>query len=328
MATSRALELRVVELYRQNRVTGGCYTGVGNEATSVGCALAMAPQDVLVPTHRDMGAHLVRGHAVVDILRQYMKRSTAQTEGKDSSLHLGQEGSNIVGMISHLAHMMPVAVGVALAERQKQRAGQGQGACVMTTVGDGSTSLGDFHEALNFAAVQQLPVLFVIENNQYAYSTPTSIQYACDALADRAGGYGMPGRKLDGTDPFEVWQAARTAYARGRAGEGPTLLECVTMRMRGHSEHDDFKYVPAELLEAWGRWDPILRLRGFVLDEGWADEAWLERTDVAIAAQIDAAIEVAEAEPPPDPSAAGQDVYRNWREGWTSPSGEVWEPVP
>lgn len=206
MLTSRMVEERIVDLYRLGKITGGCYTGIGNEATSVAAALALGPDDVLVPTHRDMGANLVRGHGPLEIFRQYLKRATSQTEGKDTGLHLGREGSNVVGMISHLAHMMPVAVGVALAERQK-----GRDVVVMTTVGDGSTSLGDFHESLNFAAVQKLPVLFVIENNQYAYSTPYTIQYACERLADRAAGYGMPGEQLDGTDALEVWAAARRA---------------------------------------------------------------------------------------------------------------------
>lgn len=316
MLTSRALEERVVELYRQGRITGGCYTAIGNEATSVGAASALAADDVLVPTHRDMGAHLVRGHAPELIMRQYLKRGTSQTGGKDSGLHLGAEGSNIVGMISHLAHMLPVAAGIALAERQR-----GRDTAVLATVGDGSTSVGDFHEALNFAAVQKLPVLFVIENNQYAYSTPIALQYAAEALADRAVGYGMRGQRIDGTDVVTVHSAAKEALARARSGEGPTLLECVTMRMRGHSEHDDFKYVPQALLERWRHWDPIERFRAYLGDRKIAGADDFAAMKAAAERTIDQAIELAERDPPPDPESAGADVFRLWKGEWTVPSG-------
>lgn len=313
MVRSRAIEERIVELYRLGKITGGCYTGIGNEATSVGCAVALAESDVIVPTHRDMGMHVVRGHDAVTIFRQYLKRGTSQTEGKDSGLHLGLEGANIVGMISHLAHMAPVAAGVALAERQ-----QGRNTAVLTTVGDGATSLGDFHEALNFSSVHKLPILFVIENNQYAYSTPVTLQYACEHLSDRAVGYGMRGVLVDGTDVLEVYGAAKMAYEAGRRGVGPTLMESVTMRMRGHSEHDDFKYVPGGLIDRWRRWDPIQRLAEVVpVDELTAMRARADQ-------EIDRALEVVEREPPPEPSAAVRDTYRSWKPEWDVPSGTTW----
>ncbi|MEQ8272558.1 MAG: thiamine pyrophosphate-dependent dehydrogenase E1 component subunit alpha [Deltaproteobacteria bacterium] len=320
MITSRRIERRVIELYRQGIVTGGCYTGIGNEATSVATAWPLAEHDVLVPTHRDMGSHVVRGHTPLQIMQQYLKRATGATRGKDSSLHMGAEGSNIVGMISHLAHMAPVAVGVALAERQL-----GRNSCVLTTVGDGATSLGDFHEALNFAAVQKLPVLFVIVNNQYAYSTPVSLQYACDKLSDRAMGYGMPGETVDGTDAIEVYDAARRAYTRARRGEGPTLIESVTMRARGHSEHDDFKYVPSDLLEAWWRWDPIERFERYLEEHHvlTADERRSVGEDIDT--EIERAIDIARADPMPKPESGGEGVFRHWAPEWTVPSGEDWE---
>jgi TPP-dependent pyruvate/acetoin dehydrogenase alpha subunit len=321
MLRSRAIEERIVDLYRLGKVTGGCYTGIGNEATSVGASYALAKDDVIVPTHRDMGMHLVRGHEPLEIMRQYLKRGTAQTEGKDSGLHLGVEGSNIVGMISHLAHMAPVAVGVALAERQL-----GKRTAVITTVGDGATSLGDFHEALNFAAVQKLPVLFIIENNQYAYSTPITLQYACERLSDRAVGYGMRGARVDGTDVIEVYAAAKVAVEIGRNGGGPTLIESVTMRMRGHSEHDDFKYVPAHLIDRWKKWDPIKRFVDHGLQSGFFDQREVEAMRARAAEEIDRAVELAEQDPPPDPSAAVRDVFRLWRDEWTVPSGDGWSP--
>ncbi len=316
MLLSRRLEERIVELYRQGRISGGCYTGIGNEGTSVGAAWAMEDGDVLVPTHRDMGAHLVRGHTPLDVMRQYLKRGTSQTGGKDSGLHLGRDGSDIVGMISHLAHMMPVAVGIALAERMK-----GRTAAVLTTVGDGSTSLGDFHEALNFAAVQKAPVVFLIVNNQYAYSTPITTQYACERLADRAAGYGIEGVQLDGTDVLEVLDGVRQAFLRARAGEGPTLIECMTMRMRGHSEHDDFKYVSPRLIERWAEYDPVARFEAWVTSTRRLPLSAVKALHGAVERDVEAALDVASREPDPDPATATTGVYRHWNPEWTVPDG-------
>jgi TPP-dependent pyruvate/acetoin dehydrogenase alpha subunit len=319
MLETRLVEARIVELYRQNVVTGGVYSGQGNEATSVGAAWPLRPHDVLVPTHRDLGAHLAHGHDADDIFLQYLKRGTSQTGGKDSGLHMGREGSNVVGMISHLAHMMPVAVGCALAERQL-----GRDTVVLTTVGDGATSLGDFHESLNFAAVQKLPVLFVIVNNQYAYSTPITLQYAVERLSSRAVGYGMAGETVDGTNVLAVLAAAERAYRRGRAGQGPTLLESVTMRMRGHSEHDDMRYVPKALVDAWRAWDPLRRFEAHLEAVGVLSAAEREAMHADLSARIDAAVERAIAAPLPDPHEAPRGVFRAWDDAWTPPSGEAW----
>jgi len=318
MSLSRRTETRIIELYRQNHVTGGVYTGHGNEATSVGSAWCMAEHDVLVPTHRDMGSHLVRGHTVEEVLLQAMKRADSQTGGKDSGLHLGREGSNIVGMISHLAHMMPVAVGVALAERQK-----GSHASVLTTVGEGASSLGDFHEALNFAAVQKLPVVFIIVNNQYAYSTPRTLQYAATFLSSRAAGYGMPGETIDGTDVAIVLDATRRAFERARRGEGPTLIESMTMRMRGHSEHDDAKYVPKPLFEAWRGWDPVHRLEAHLRAAGALDDAKVKAAVDAIEARLDRAVAAAMAAAPPEGRSAVEGVFRRWEPEWSVPDGAI-----
>ena len=318
MLLTRRLDERAVALYREGAIIGGCYTGIGNEATSVGMALPMAEDDVLVPTQRDLGAHVVRGHSPLEILRQYMKRDTAQTRGRDSGLHLGREGGNIVGMVSHLGHMLAVATGVALAERQR-----GRTTGVVTTIGDGGTSLGDFHEALNFAAVQRLPVVFVIVNNQYAYSTPLSLQYAVPRLADRGAGYGMPGYQVDGTDVLAVAYRVQQALDRGRVGQGPTLLECMTMRMRGHSEHDDFKYVPSHLIEAWRPWDPIERMKAYLHGRHRRDEESLARIDAAVMTEIDTAEAQARGEPTPMPESAKEGVYRRWEPDWTVPFGKL-----
>ena len=316
MLLSRRLETRVIELYRQGQITGGVYIGHGNEATSVGTAWPMLEHDVLIPTHRDMGSHFVRGHSAEDVLLQYMKRASSQTGGKDSGLHIGREGSNIVGTISPLAHMLAVANGVALAERQK-----GTHASVLTSVGEGASSLGDFHEALNFAAIHKLPVVFVIVNNQYAYSTPHTLQYAVDKLSARAAGYGMAGETVDGTDTLAVLDAARRAFARARAHQGPTLLECVTMRMRGHSEHDDFKYVPPALMEAWRAWDPVMRLAQHLVAAGALDATRIAHTQQAIDARLDAAVQAALDAPAPVGPEAVEGVFREWKPEWTVPDG-------
>ena len=315
---TRRLDERAVALYREGAIIGGCYTGIGNEATSVGMAAPMLQDDVLVPTQRDLGAHLVRGHGPLEVLRQYMKRDTSQTRGRDSGLHLGRDGANIVGMVSHLGHMLGVATGVALAERQR-----GRTTAVVTTIGDGATSLGDFHEALNFAAVQRLPVVFVIVNNQYAYSTPPSLQYAVPRLSDRGAAYGMPGHQVDGTDVLAVVHRTAEALQRGRSGEGPTLLECVTMRMRGHSEHDDFKYVPPVLIDAWHRWDPVERMKSYLQTRHGHSDDDLASLDREVTAEIDAAEQQARAEPTPVPESAKEGVYRRWNDTWTVPSGTL-----
>ncbi len=319
MLLARRMETRTVELYRQGTITGGCYTGIGNEATSVGAAQALADGDVLVPTHRDLGAHLVRGHGPLEIARQYLKTDRAQTRGRDSGLHLGREGGDVVGMISHLAHMMPVACGIAWAERVFLR-----DRVVLTTVGDGATSLGDFHESLNFAAVQKLPLIVIIENNQYAYSTPVTMQYACERLSDRAAGYGMSGMFVDGTDVVEVFRTVSMAVERARQGGGPSLIEARTMRMRGHSEHDDFAYVPTELLERWARWDPVERVKAHALQTGWLSHRALDDLEQAVAQQVEEAFRAAMGEPRPDPDSAAQDVFRSFENHWQVPSGRNW----
>ncbi|MEK6608816.1 MAG: thiamine pyrophosphate-dependent dehydrogenase E1 component subunit alpha [Myxococcota bacterium] len=305
---SRRLDLRIAALTRAGRVKGAYYSSVGNEATSVGCALALdAARDVLLPTHRDLGAHLVFGHTPRDVLLQYFKRRASHTGGRDVGLHLGKPGGRIVAMVSHIGHMMPVAAGVALAEQRK-----GTGGVALTTIGDGGTSTGDFHEALNFAAVRRLPVVFVIENNQYAYSTPTEQQYACARLADRAAGYGIAGEQVDGTDVFLVRDATARGVARARAGEGPSLLECVTMRLRGHSEHDDASYVPRETLVAWEALDPIARMEAYLSTRELADAGALAE----IEAEIDEAVEWAEAQEPAAAEDAASRVYQAWDPSW------------
>src|SRR3954453_4253899 len=253
MLLMRGIEERAMVLYRQGKVPGSFYDGFGQEAVSVGAAWAMAPRDRLCILHRDLGAHLVRGVSPARIFAQYMGRAGGVTSGRDGNVHFGDRRLGCVGMVSMLPDMMLVATGMAMAFKLR-----GEPRCAITYFGDGSTSRGDFHEAMNWAGVQQLPVIFVLENNQYAYSTPTALQFA-RPLHERAASYGFEGMTVDGNDAEAIFEATRQARERAIGGGGPTLLEAVTMRMHGHAAHDDMKYVPKEQVEEWRKKDPIDR---------------------------------------------------------------------
>ncbi len=299
MLLMRTIEERAMTLYRQGRVPGSFYDGFGQEAVSVGAAFAMAAQDRLCILHRDLGAHLVRGVQPARILAQYMGRAGGVTGGRDGNVHFGDHRLGCVGMVSMLPDMMLVATGMAMAFRLRREA-----RCAITWLGEGSTSRGDFHEALNWAGVQRLPVIFVVENNQYAYSTPTAAQYAV-APAQRAAAYGFPGVTVDGNDVEAVFEATRVARERAVAGEGPTLIEAMTMRMHGHAAHDDMSYVPPELLEHWRARDPIdrqeARLRTLEVD--------LDALRDEVAATVRAGAEEALRSPEPDPATATDRVF-------------------
>src|SRR3954469_4226390 len=253
MLTMRGIEERAMTLYRQGKVPGSFYDGYGQEAVSAGAAWAMAPQDRLCILHRDLAAHIIRGVAPARIFAQYMGREGGVTGGREGNVHFGDRTLGCVGMVSILPDMMLVAAGMAMAFKLRAEA-----RCAITWFGDGSTSRGDFHEAMNWAGVQQLPVIFVLENNQYAYSTPLDQQFA-GAPVERAAGYGFEGVTADGNDVEEMFEVTRRAREKAVAGGGPTLIEAVTMRMHGHAAHDDMKYVPTEKVEEWRAKDPIER---------------------------------------------------------------------
>ena len=243
MLLMREVEDRIErKLYRQGKIVGGVYVGRGQEAIPVGTALVAEPGDVLFPSHRDMAVFLIRGITPGRILAQYMGRAGGVTGGRDANMHMGDLNHNIVSIISALAATVPVAAGAALALRY-----QGKNGVVFSYFGEGSTSRGDWHEGVNFATVQKLPVVFICNNNQYAYSTPISLQMACANVADRGPGYNMPAEIVDGNDVLAVHEATRRAVAHARAGNGPYLLECKTFRMTGHSAHDAAHYVPKDL---------------------------------------------------------------------------------
>jgi pyruvate dehydrogenase E1 component alpha subunit len=251
MALHRAVEDRMVSMYRQGEMLGSVYTGHWHEAIAVGTAAALRPDDFLCPIHRDLGAHLWRGMEPWQVMASFLGKATSPTGGRDGTLHYGRLDLNVYNLPSHIPDNYPVAIGGAFAFKYR-----GEDRVAMAYCGDGSTSRGDFHEAVNIAAVQDLPCVFVVENNQFAYSTPLRLQSRTD-FATKALAYGIPGEKVDGTDVTAVFEAAERAVARARAGAGPSLIECVTMRMHGHAEHDPADYVPRELFQEWAAKDPL-----------------------------------------------------------------------
>jgi TPP-dependent pyruvate/acetoin dehydrogenase alpha subunit len=299
MLLMRGIEERAMSLYRQGKVPGSFYDGYGQEAVSAGACFAMAPEDRLCILHRDLAAHLIRGVTPTTILAQYMGREDGITRGRDGNVHFGDFRVGCVGMVSMLPDMMLVATGLAMAFKMRHEA-----RCAITWFGDGSTSRGDFHEAMNWAGVQRLPVIFVLENNQYAYSTPVDQQFAVNPV-ERAAAYGFPGVSVDGNDPEAMFEVTRQARERALAGEGPTLIEALTMRMHGHAAHDDMKYVPNEKVEEWRAKDPIdrqeRRLQALAVDtQAVRDE---------VKALIDAAVEEALKSPMPDGATATHGLF-------------------
>lgn len=292
---TRALEERITALYRQGRIMGGVYTSYGMEAIAVGYASALERDDIIAPFHRDMGAFLIRGFTPGEVLAQYLGKRTGPTKGKDGNVHMGDLKRGVFGFVSHLADNLPVATGAALAFKIR-----GESRVVFAGTGDGGTSRGDFHEAMNLASVRKLPIVFFCNNNQYAYSTPLSLQMAIPNVVDRAKAYGMPGEIVDGNDVAEVYLAAKQAIAKARAGEGPTFLEFKTMRMHGHSEHDPAKYVLRELLEEWTKKDPILKAEQQLKQLGYVEEAYFYEVAERVKNEVEAGVEFAEQSPLPE----------------------------
>lgn len=292
---TRSLEERITALYRQGRIVGGVYTSHGMEAIAVGYASALERDDVIAPFHRDMGAFLIRGFSPGEIIAQYLGKRTGPTKGKDGNVHMGDLKRGVIGFVSHLADNMPVATGLALAFKIR-----GESRVAFAGTGDGGSSRGDFHEAMNFAAVRKLPVVFFCNNNQYAYSTPMRLQMAITDVVDRAKAYGMPGHIVDGNDVAAVYLASKRAIAQARAGGGPTFLEFKTMRMHGHSEHDPAKYVPRELLEEWKKKDPILKAERWLIELGYANESYFRDVEERAKKDVEAGVEFAEQSPLPD----------------------------
>jgi len=300
----RLVEEKMLVLLRQGKLSKW-FSGIGQEAIAVGVASALRKDDWILPMHRNLGVFTTRGLELGRLFRQLLAKD-GFTKGRDRTFHFGHLPAHVVGMISHLAAMLPVACGLALAARLRQET-----RVAAAFVGDGATSEGDFHEALNLAAVWKLPVLFVIENNQYGLSTPVHEQYACRDLAERGAGYGMPGVVVDGNDVVAVMAAVEEAAARGRRGDGPTLLEFKTFRMRGHEEASGTAYVPKELLDEWGRRDPLVRFEDHLRGEGLLDTAQAGAVRDEIRDRVDRLADEALSAPDVESSAEAElgDVY-------------------
>src|SRR6195952_2606501 len=266
MVLTRAVEDRMVAMYKGGDLLGSLYTGHWHEAISVGATSALRPDDYLAPIHRDLGAHLWRGMEPWQVMASFMGKSTSPTGGRDGTLHYGRLDLNIYNLPSHIPANFPVATGMAFAAKYR-----GEDRVCLAFCGDGSTSRADFHESLTLASVQKLPNVFFVENNQYAYSTPLRLTSASESFAAKAAAYGMPGVKVDGTDALAVHDATAEAVARARAGEGPSLIEAETMRMHGHAEHDPADYVLKELYEEYAKKDPVELFEGVLIDAGVLD---------------------------------------------------------
>jgi len=300
----REFEARVARLHAQNKILGGVYSGHGQEAVAVGCVSVLRPGDWVFPLHRDLGVFLVKGVPARVLMAQLFGKETGLSRGKDSFLHGGSLEHGVFGATSMLAASLPVACGVALRFKLKKETN-----VAVAFFGEGASSRGDFHEALNFAAVHRLPVVFVCENNHYAYSTPVNQQMAVDNVADRAGAYGMKGVVCSGNDLHEVLAATGRAVERARAGEGPTLLECKTYRLLGHSAHDRAAYRAPDELVQWESRDPLRQWETYLSLKGLELERIRAETGSRVQKEIDDAVRFAEESPDPAPEEALEDLY-------------------
>ena len=304
MCLTRAMEDRTRTLFLQGRTVGGVYTAQGHEATSVGAAMTLRDNDCIVPQHRDLGMHLVRGTSPRAVMCQWLARGNSPTLGRDGQLHIGDMHHGIVPSISMLGESLPVACGVALTMKMRKRS-----TIVLASCGDGATNTGTFHEAMNLASVQKLPLVLVIENNGYAYSTPTYKQFAIQNLSDRAQAYGIPGVSIDGNDVLAVIDAVGRAVEHARSGKGPAIVECKTFRVRGHSEADKADYVPKELREEWLAKDPIPRFEAYLMQEHILTSEKKAEIGAKVKATVDDAVRFAEQSPAPDPATVADYVF-------------------
>src|ERR687888_228389 len=304
MLMTRGIEDRGHILYRQGKIPGSFYTGRGNEAASVGVATAMSSDDVGTPLHRDMGVHVTRGVEPWRIFAQYMGRVDGPTRGKDGNVHMADSNLGLIAMVSHLPAMLPVAVGCALAFRIRE-----EKRVAVAWFGEGASARGDAHEGMNLAGVRRLPIVFICDNNQWAYSTPTHLEYACEHLADRAQAYGFEGVVVDGTDVLAVYRETKRAIEKAREGGGPTLIESLTLRMEGHAVHDDAFYVPKEMFEQWARSDPIERFRTWLQEHAEMTSEEEDEISAGVKKLLNDALARAEESPLPDPSTVTQGVF-------------------
>jgi pyruvate dehydrogenase E1 component alpha subunit len=304
MLVTRGVEERGHILYRQGKIPGSFYTGRGNEAASVGVATAMDSEDVGTPLHRDMGVHITRGVEPWRIFANYMGKVDGPTRGKDGNVHMADQQLGMIAMVSHLPAMLPVATGAALAFRIREERRVAVG-----WFGEGASARGDAHESMTFAGTRRLPIVFVCDNNQWAYSTPTHLEYATEHVADRADAYGFEGVVVDGTDVLAVYREAKRAIEKARNGGGPTLLECLTLRMEGHAVHDDAFYVPKVMFERWAESDPIERFRNWLRDHAEMTDEEEDEITTFVKKRLNDALHRAEDSPLPDAATLLDGVY-------------------
>jgi TPP-dependent pyruvate/acetoin dehydrogenase alpha subunit len=304
MVLTRAVEDRMVAMYKGGDLLGSLYTGHWHEAISVGAASTLRADDYMAPIHRDLGAHLWRGMEPWQVMASFMGKATSPTGGRDGTLHYGRLDLGIYNLPSHIPANFPVATGMAFASRYR-----GQDRVCLAFCGDGSTSRADFHESLTMASVLKLPNVFVIENNQFAYSTPLSMQSNSETFAIKGVAYGIPGVTVDGTDALAVHDAVAEGVARARAGEGPSIVEGVTMRMHGHAEHDPADYVPREMYDEWSKKDPVELFENVLIEAGVLDADSAKKVREDARQQAIAARRKALADPMPEPSGIEDGVY-------------------
>ncbi len=307
MRLTRSLEERLVNLYRQTKVIGGLFRSLGQEADAVGSAYALdrTKGDFLSPLIRNLGSMLVQGAEPLEIIRQYMAKGDSPTRGRELNIHFGDLERGFIGQISHLGDMVPVMAGVTLSFKLR-----GQNRVGLVYVGDGATSTGAFHEGINFAAVQRCPLVVVVENNGYAYSTPITKQTAAAEFRDKALAYGIPGEQADGNDVLATYDVTKRAVERARRGEGVTLIELITYRRKGHAEHDNQSYVPEGEIAQWEATnDPVDRYVARLTGEDGVKPNELAELDARVQREIDAATDEAEKSPMPEPADALTGVY-------------------
>jgi len=303
MALGRAFEERIAELYRQGLVPGSAFFGRGNEGLSVGAASALDAEDTMVPMHRNLPAHLVRGQDLNELMAHYLGRVDGINRGRD--LHYGNRKHNIIQLISHIGTMIPIACGAAWTAKYRS-----DGSAALVVCGDGATSTGDFHQGLNLAAVHRLPLVVIIENNLWAYKTPTRMQYACKTLALRAIAYGIPGYLIDGTDVAACYEVCREALERARAGEGPILIESMNVRIGGHSIYDAYTdYLTEAEIAGWESGDPIPLFEKRLRAAGHGDDSFFQETEARNLESIEEAVNFAKNSPPPEGHEATEGVF-------------------
>jgi pyruvate dehydrogenase E1 component alpha subunit/2-oxoisovalerate dehydrogenase E1 component alpha subunit len=304
---TRLVEERIVNLYRQTKVVGGVYRSLGQEATAVGSAFALRQDDFITPIIRDLGACFVKGIRPREIFAQYMAKAWGPSGGKDLNVHFGYMDKGFIGPISHLGDMIPVMTGILLGARMQKKDVVG-----LAYIGDGGASTGAFYEGMNFAAVQRLPLIVIVEYNHYAYSTPTSMQTAIRNLAEKSAAFGIPGHIVDGNDVIACYEVTRQAVDYARSGRGAVLIEAKTYRRKGHAEHDDQRYVPESEIQYWEQHnDPVDRFERFLLDHGVATKERLEEITADALREVNEDSEWAESSPMPEPEGAAYGVFDN-----------------